>query len=169
MALSEPVPVDAHVHTHHADRAQKTGKRPPEGPKTARAGATRARVIPLRPDLRQEVRPDHVPPARRPAGGGLEGEAQAALGAVTEAMEGSDWAQPPVTVLSAARAVFPARKEAPGAVAWVAMSAAGAFGLFLVALGHLIAQAGHGRVRPAVTALVAALALIISFVAAHAA
>lgn len=166
MALSEAAARDVHVHTHPAGRADKPEKRAPEAPKTARAGATQARVIPLRPDLRQEPQ---APEVRRAAGGVLDKEIQGALNAVRDAAQDSDWARGPITVVDAARKVFPAKGEAPGKIAWVAMSVSGAFGLLLVALGHLIAYAGQGRIRPAVVAAVAILASTLSYLAAHAA
>lgn len=160
MAPDNAAAAHVHVHTHPADSAQNPGNRAHSGPKSAPAGATRARVIPLRPDLRQEDPQTQFPQGRTARREGPAEEFRAGIEAAAEAVRESDWAREPMSVLDAARKIVPASGEASGKIAWVGMSVAGLLRLLLVGLGHLIAYAGETRIRAAVTGLVIVLSLV---------
>lgn len=166
---------DVQAHMRQRDLAGKPAKEPSEGAKSAGAPA-RARVIQLRPDLRQDATPiiePDVSPAEQTQQGGLGAsllaEMQAAQAAAREEAEDSELAQPAMTVLQAFEQVAPAKGEAPNKTTWVAMTLAGVLRVLIVGAGNLLAAGGSTRIRAAVTSTVLVTALTLSWLLGHAA
>jgi hypothetical protein len=151
---------DVRAHMHLADLAENPDLHPDSGVNPAR-GAARARVIPLRPEHRQDPAPENDR--------GLDGGLAAGLQAVREAAEDSDLARAPMTVWTAFEQLAPAKGEASGKLVWTAMTFAGLLRLIYLAVGHLVAKGGETRIRAAVATGVLTAAVVVSWALGHAA
>lgn len=151
-----------HAHAHPADLAGKPGFRGGSDPKSARTGATRDTRVPHLHLVEQEDRPEKIS-ARR------AGESEAALAALTQAADASDWARDVMTPVAAAKQVAPAKGEAGGNwIVWTAMTVAGLARLIIVSLGYLVARGGETRIRAGVVMGVLVAAIVIGALAGHA-
>lgn len=165
MAPDNATASDVHVHAHPADLAGKSGYRGGSDPKSARTGATRDARVPHLHLVQQEDRPEKI--SARRAGQG--GEIDAALAALSQAADASDWARELMTPVSAARQVAPAKGEAGGNwIVWTAMTVAGLARLIIVSLGYLVARGGETRIRAGVVAGVLVAAIVVGALAGRA-
>lgn len=158
VAPSEAPVRDVRTHMNPEDLPGKPEIGPDSGSNTGRADATPVRAIPQPTRQGQVGAPEPGWPSR-PARSRLW---EAELAAVQAAVEGSELAAAPLSMLAAARGVFPANGQAPGKLAWLAMSLAGLLRLAGVSVGHLVAHAFATRIRASVAFTVLAVAVIAS-------
>jgi hypothetical protein len=156
---------DVHVHAHRADLAGNPGSRADSASKSARApGDAPARAVPHLHLVEQEDPAEKIS-ARR--GGG---ETEAALAALAQAADASDWAREPMTPVAAAQQIAPAKGEAgKNWIVWTAMTLAGLARFILVSLGYLVARGGETRIRAGVVTGVLVAAIVIGSLAGHSA
>jgi hypothetical protein len=156
---------DVRAHVHLVPDADNSGIGPDLRAESARSPA-RARVIPLRPERRQEG----APIKDEPSGGALVTELRAGAAAAKGAVAGSELGGEPMTVLAALEQVVPTRDEHRGSkLRWVVMTVAGLARLGIVSAGALVIAGGATRIRAAVLCTVLLAALAVSAVAGYAA
>jgi hypothetical protein len=157
-----------HAHTHPADLASETGKQPVSERKSAGPWA-RARAVPHLHLVDQSPAPDPVPDDAVPETG-LGSALLDEMEAVRLAAEASDWAREPMTPVTAAKQIAPAKGEAGrNWIVWTAMTVAGLARFILVSLGYLVARGGETRIRAGVVTGVLVAAIVISALVGHSA
>jgi hypothetical protein len=99
------------------------------------------------------------------APGRLAAEAEAAVTALAEAADASDWAAAAMTPVAAWRQVLPAKGEAGNWIIWSCLTLGGLW----VSLGNLIVHGTDTRTKAGVATGALLIALAISYLAGHAA
>lgn len=162
---------DVHAHAQDADLA---GKRPwgrRKDRKSAPAPATQARVIQFQPRQSQEATPEETSDdsgrSRKRSKTSQSSELAAGLNLLTETARESDLAEQPMTVIESWEQIFPERGEAPGKLAWIAMSIAGFARAVIVTFGHLIVRGADTRIKAGIQALILLIALALAYAAGH--
>jgi hypothetical protein len=103
------------------------------------------------------------------APGRLAAEAEAAVTALAEAADASDWAAAAMTPVAAWRQVLPAKGEAGNWIIWSCLTLGGLSRALWVSLGNLIVHGTDTRTKAGVATGALLIALAISYLAGHAA